>query len=164
MNCSIVRRWSLLKDYDLWARALAKRLVLVNIPDVLYGYRTHSAQVTSTNKNWEKNREIGFRYIESVFPGISREQISQFYYLRTFKDPGVVKSVCQDLEKENREVDFIRPRYLHTKLKRYYQGRLYERMRIEGINWSSVFDLRAIQFFRLLIDRIHDKRRNTVVQ
>lgn len=152
------------EDYDLWARALAKRLVLVNIPDVLYGYRTHAAQVTCTNKNWEKNCEIGFRYIESVFPGISKEQTSQFFYLRTFKDPRKVKMVCQDLEKENRKVGFINPRYLHNKLKRYYQGRLYEQMKTEGIKWSLVFDLRVIQLFRLLIGRIHDKRSNTAVQ
>ena len=152
------------EDYDLWARALAKRLVLVNIPDVLYKYRTHTAQVTSTNKSWGKNRDIGYRYIESVFPGISREKAAQFFSLRTFKDPVQVKAVCKDLETENRKVRFIDSSYLHSRLKRYYQGRLYNWMKTHGIKWSCVFDLRPVQLLRLLFNRAHDKRSNTAVQ
>lgn len=152
------------EDYDLWARALAKRLMLVNIPDILYKYRTHAAQVTSTNKSWEKNRVIGYRYIESVYPGVSREQTARFYSLRTIKEPVELKTICKDLEAENRKVSFINPAYLHSRLKRYYQGRLYNWMKIHGIKWSSVFDLRPIQFYRLILNRAHDKRRHTAVQ
>lgn len=34
------------EDYDLWTRAIAHRLKLINIPDVLYKYRIHSSQTT----------------------------------------------------------------------------------------------------------------------
>ena len=35
------------EDYDLWVRALSKRLKLINIPDVLYRYRIHGNQNTT---------------------------------------------------------------------------------------------------------------------
>ena len=145
------------EDYDIWTRALAKRLVLVNIPDVLYMYRVHDAQVTRTNKDWSKVAEIGFYYIRSVFPGIREELVVGIQSLRKLRNPSVVKSICKEFERENDKVHFIEPSFLHRKLKRYYQARLYSQMLSQGIEWKFILELRPAQAVRLITRKIHDK-------
>ena len=39
------------EDYDLWTRALAKGLKLINIPDILYRYRIHGNQQATAQQN-----------------------------------------------------------------------------------------------------------------
>ena len=138
------------EDYDLWTRALANGLVLVNIPDVLYQYRTHSFQVTNVNKDWSKSTRIGYDFIKAIYPGISEKQMMDFWSLRAKKDAIEVKMICRDLEQENRKTHFINPSYLHSRLKKYYQGRLFNQMSSEGIDWRHVFELRPSQLFRLI--------------
>ena len=151
------------EDYDIWTRALAQRLVLVNIPDVLYLYRTHDAQVTSTHKDWSRVTEIGYNYIRSVFPGIREELVVGIQSLRKLRDPSRVKVICKEFERENDKVHFIKPSYLHRKLKRYYQARLYSQMLSRGIEWKSILELRPAQAVRLITRKIHDKRSNSSV-
>lgn len=138
------------EDYDLWTRALVSKLVLVNMPDILYRYRTHVSQVTTVNKDWSKSTEIALWYIGSIYPEASREQRVAFRSLRAKRDPAEVKSICEDLEKENRKTCFIAPAYLHSRLRKYYQGRLYQQMRSKGIDWKRLFNLRPMQVIRLL--------------
>lgn len=58
------------EDYDLWCRALALGLKLVNIPDVLYLYRIRPGQATmDTVKTAQKEREIRYNYLQSIYPG-----------------------------------------------------------------------------------------------
>ena len=149
------------EDYDIWTRALAQRLVLVNIPDVLYMYRTHDAQVTRTHKDWSRVTEIGYQYIRSVFPGIREELVVDIQSLRKLRNPSKVKSICEEFERENNKVHFIDSSYLHRKLKRYYQARLYGQMLSQGIDWKSIMELRPAQAIRLIARRIHDKRSNS---
>lgn len=138
------------EDYDLWTRALVSKLVLVNMPEILYRYRTHVSQVTTVNKDWSKSTEIALWYIGSIYPESSREQRAAFRSLRAKRDPAEVRIICKDLEKENRRTCFIDPSYLHRRLKKYYQGRLFYHMRTKGIDWKRLFDLRPIQVMRLL--------------
>ena len=141
------------EDYDLWTRALIKRLVLVNMPDVLYRYRSHPAQVTRVNKDWSKSTLIANDYIKSVFPGISEAQVMDFHSLRAKKDPDTVKRICHELEQENKKTNFINPFYLHSRLKKYYQGRLFNQMCSKGVEWRRAFELRPAQLFRLLFKK-----------
>lgn len=138
------------EDYDLWTRALVKGLVLVNMPDILYRYRSHPAQVTRVNKDWSKSTDIGFRYIKTIFPGISEERVRRFHSLRAEKDPVIVKKICKEFEQENKKICFFNPYYLRSRLKKYYQGRLFNQMKIKGIDWQHIFELRPIQWFRLV--------------
>lgn len=58
------------EDYDMWCRALAAGLKLVNIPEVLYLYRIHDAQVThDSTKGKAKGKEIRKNYLNLIFPG-----------------------------------------------------------------------------------------------
>lgn len=67
------------EDYDLWTRALAKGLKLVNIPDVLYQYRLHPSQATlQKDKTSEKSRVVQQNYLRSVLPSLSENDIEAF--------------------------------------------------------------------------------------
>ena len=152
------------EDYDLWTRALAHGLVLVNIPEVLYRYRTHVSQVTRTKMDWRKNVEVSYGYMELIFPGISKELKEDFRSLMNIKDADRVKRVCNELEQENNKVGFFDERYLHSKLKRYYQTRLFNRMIAEGIEFESIFDLRLPQLIKLFAHTFYDKCSHSAIQ
>lgn len=152
------------EDYDLWTRALAQRLVLVNIPEVLYRYRTHDSQVTRVNRDWGKNIDVSYSYIKAIFPGISDESMKDFRSLMNIKDAERVKKVCNNLEHENSVVGYFDERYLHSKLKRYYQTRLFNQMIANGVKLESVFELRFPQLVKLLVHTIHDKCNHSTIQ
>lgn len=60
------------EDYDLWTRAMMKGLKLVNIPQVLYKYRIHSAQATTnTGLTAEKDRLVQQAYLRATLPSLS---------------------------------------------------------------------------------------------
>ena len=82
--------------------------------------------------------------------GAGWTSVMAFRSLRAKRDPAEVKSICEDLEKENRKTCFIAPAYLHSRLRKYYQGRLYQQMRSKGIDWKRLFNLRPMQVIRLL--------------
>lgn len=138
------------EDYDLWTRALTFGLVLVNIPDVLYLYRTHHSQVTQVNKDWSVVEKIQYDYIKTVFPDVSDENVKEFSSLLRIPDPNRVKRICEDLEKENNKTCFFDKKKLHYKLLRYYQARLYNQMMSSDIVWSRVLELKVSQIIMLL--------------
>ena len=60
------------EDYDLWTRAMVKGLKLVNLPQVLYKYRIHSAQATTnTEMTAEKDRQVQQNYLCAALPSLS---------------------------------------------------------------------------------------------
>lgn len=67
------------EDYDLWTRALAKGLRLVNLPDVLYMYRIRPGQATEAkDKSKIKVAEIRKNYLHSICPNLSQKIIDEF--------------------------------------------------------------------------------------
>lgn len=67
------------EDYDLWARALLKGLKLVNLPDVLYKYRTHPNQATlQTDKTSAKSRDVQQEYLGSALLSLSTKKREAF--------------------------------------------------------------------------------------
>lgn len=152
------------EDYDLWTRSLVRGLVLVNIPDVLYRYRTHNSQVTRVNTDWHKNEDVSYRYMAEVFPGISKELMKDIRSLMNINDAEMVKSVSGKLEYENSKVGFFDEKHLHSKLKRYYQARLYNQMLNHGIELGSLFDLRVPQLIKLVVSTIHGKCSHSFIQ
>lgn len=67
------------EDYDLWTRALLKGLKLVNLPDVLYNYRTHGTQSTlQTEKSVEKCRIVQRNYLRTALPSLSSKNLESF--------------------------------------------------------------------------------------
>ena len=60
------------EDYDLWTRAMAKGLKLVNLRQVLYKYRIHQAQATTrTDLTAEKDRLVQQNYLQDTLPSLS---------------------------------------------------------------------------------------------
>ena len=152
-----------LEDYDLWTRALSKGLVLVNTPDILYLYRTHTSQVTRVNKDWSKSEVISSNYIKTVFPGVSDKCVKEFSSLWRVMDPKEVKRIGLEIEGENNKVIFFDKNKLHSKLRRYYQNRLFGQMMSGGIEWRTVKELRIKQIVKLLIKKL-GKDNNAPVQ
>lgn len=67
------------EDYDLWTRALAKGLKLVNLSDVLYKYRMHPSQATSqTEKTASKSLEVQQNYLRASLPSLSEKNLYAF--------------------------------------------------------------------------------------
>lgn len=67
------------EDYDLWTRAMVKGLQLVNLPQVLYEYRIHSAQVTTnTALTAEKDRLVQQNYLRDTLPSLSEKNREAF--------------------------------------------------------------------------------------
>ena len=67
------------EDYDLWTRALAKGLELINLPDVLYKYRIHSNQATvQTDKTSAKSMEVQQEYLRMALPSLSEKNREAF--------------------------------------------------------------------------------------
>ena len=67
------------EDYDLWTRALVKGLKLVNLPQVLYKYRIHSAQATTnTELTSEKDRLVQQNFLRTALPSLSARNRDSF--------------------------------------------------------------------------------------
>ena len=67
------------EDYDLWTRALVKGLKLVNLPQVLYKYRIHSAQATTnTELTSEKDRLVQQNFLRTALPSLSARNRDAF--------------------------------------------------------------------------------------
>ena len=66
------------EDYDLWTRAMVKGLKLVNLPQVLYKYRIHSAQATTnTELIAQKDRQVQQNYLRDALPTLTeRERVA----------------------------------------------------------------------------------------
>lgn len=142
------------EDFDLWTRALAAGLVLVNIPDVLYLYRTHSSQVTRVNKDWSVAKIIRYNYVKSIFPDVDENKAKEFISIFGIKDADVIKRICSDFENENNKVKYFDEKKLHSKLKRFYQTWLFNQMMKDGVEWNKLFDLRITQMFKLIARKI----------
>lgn len=148
-----------LEDYDLWTRALAHGLVLVNISDILYLYRTHASQVTRVNKDWSKSEIISSNYIKSVFPGIGDKCIKEFSSFWRVMDPKEVKRIGLEIEDENNKAGFFDKNKLHSRLRRYYQNRLFGKMMSGRIEWSAVGELRLRQIVKLVVKKMGDNKK-----
>lgn len=142
------------EDYDLWTRALACGLTLINMPEVLYLYRTHSSQVTSVNKDWSVANVIRYNYVKSIFPGVDESKVKEFISLLEIIDANAIKRICNDLVKENDKVRYFERNKLHSRLKRYYQSRLYNQMIAYGIEWKRLLNLRITQVYKLFTNKI----------
>ena len=151
------------EDYDLWTRALIKHMVLANISDILYKYRSHDSQVTNVNKDWSKSDLIGYEYVKAIFPWISDQKAREFRNIMTINIASNFKKACLELEQENKKACYFDPAYLRAKLKRYYQAKLLSEMQREGIKWDLIPDLRLKQIIKILVYKARGKYRNSTI-
>lgn len=131
------------EDYDLWARA-AFYCRMVNLPDVMYLYRMHRTQVTSTDpRSAEKCREIQIRYLSKALPVLSEKEIVDFvdgfiaYKISEIAEIKVVKNHYLKIVKANASVLFFDQKLLNVRLNKYFQQQVFtflQHFRIKKIN------------------------------
>ena len=131
------------EDYDLWARA-AFFCRMVNLPDVMYLYRMHRTQVTSTDpRSAEKCREIQIRYLSKALPVLSEKEIVDFvdgfiaYKISEIAEIKVVKNHYLKIVKANASVLFFDQKLLNVRLNKYFQQQVFtflQHFRIKKIN------------------------------
>lgn len=110
------------EDYDMWSRAMAKGLHLVNIADALYEYRIRPGQATGdTEKTKARDIEVRKNYLSLVFPNCSEMEIDGFANLKHRECADEVHNIISALEKENSRTAFFDQKKLQTQLGKYYQ-------------------------------------------
>ncbi|MDD4489406.1 MAG: glycosyltransferase family A protein [Paludibacter sp.] len=119
------------EDYDLWARA-AFYCRMVNLPDVMYLYRMHRTQVTSTDpRSAEKCREIQIRYLSEALPILCEEVVVSFvdgfisHKIRNITEIKDVKNQYLKIIKANISVSFFDQKLLKIRLNKYFQQLVY---------------------------------------
>ncbi len=144
------------EDYDLWARA-AFFCRMVNLPDVMYLYRMHRTQVTSTDpRSAEKCREIQIRYLSKALPVLSEKEIVDFvdgfiaYKISEIASIKSVKNHYLKIIKANASTLFFDQTLLKVRLSKYFQQQVYtflQQYRIRSFSdliqyWGVIMELR----------------------
>jgi glycosyltransferase involved in cell wall biosynthesis len=144
------------EDYDLWARA-AFYCRMVNLPDVMYLYRMHRTQVTSTDpRSAEKCREIQIRYLSEALPVLSEEEVIGFvdgFITHRISDITEIKGAKNHylkIVKANASVLFFDQKLLKTRLKKYFQQQIFtflQQYKIRSFSdliqyWGAIMELR----------------------
>lgn len=108
------------EDYDMWTRAMAAGLRLVNIPQVMYLYRIHPSQATTqTEKTARKDREVKINYLRTLFPSIDMSMVNMVP-VRTSNDLQRIKQFIKMLIDANKQAPFFDTAFLHRRLWNYY--------------------------------------------
>jgi glycosyltransferase involved in cell wall biosynthesis len=144
------------EDYDLWARA-AFFCRMVNLPDVMYLYRMHRTQVTSTDpRSAEKCREIQIRYLSEALPLLSEREIVDFvdgfiaYNISEITSVKGLKKQYLKIVRANASVLFFDQKLLKITLKKYFQQRVFiflKQYKIRSFSdliqyWGVIMELR----------------------
>jgi hypothetical protein len=108
------------EDYDMWTRAMAAGLRLVNIPQVMYLYRIHPSQATTqTDKTARKDREVKTNFLRTLFPSIDMSMVNMVP-VRTSNDLQRIKQFIKMLIDANKQAPFFDTALLHRRLWNYY--------------------------------------------
>lgn len=138
------------EDYHFWVKVICAGFNVVNLPIVLYKYRIFSEQATSNKRKVEiASTMVRDEYIQMMFPSISQQEQKLLLGIPSCNDMNVLKESLDIWEKWNDKTLFITPEFLKKKLKHYYQARLYNEMKENGIIWSKLCSLRFKQIIKL---------------
>lgn len=140
------------EDYELWTRALVAGCKMINLPQVLYLYRTFPEQATSNVKSTDiKSAEVRRQYVKAIFPQATEEQVERLSNLSDMaaRDIASLRKALDELISLNGSAQYFE-NSIADRCKRYYQNALYTEMRLHGIKWGKLFDLRAKQIGKLI--------------
>lgn len=140
------------EDYDLWSRAVF-HCKLLNIPDVLYQYRIHDKQVTSTDdRSIVKCRVIQINYIQKALPELRKNDIINFIDNFILKEPQNLSDILKNKElnfriiRANKKNKFFHLEKLKLTLKKYHQHMVFNYLKSFKIN--GILDL--LLFIRIM--------------
>jgi glycosyltransferase involved in cell wall biosynthesis len=128
------------EDYDMWTRAMAAGLRLVNIPEVMYHYRIHPSQATTqTDKTAKKDREVKANYLRMLYP---TEDISAVNLLpaQSASDLERIKQSVAHLLEANKRAPFFEVARLEKRLWNYYYRQVINCLSV-GFKWRLVGEL-----------------------
>ena len=128
------------EDYDMWTRAMAAGLRLVNIPEVMYLYRIHPSQATTqTDKTARKDREVKSNYLRMLYP---EQDMSDVDLLPTLmaSDLGRIKQSVVRLLEANKRAPFFEVARLERRLWNYYYRQVINCLSV-GFKWRLVGEL-----------------------
>lgn len=128
------------EDYDMWTRAMAAGLRLVNIPQVMYLYRIHPSQATTqTDKTARKDREVKSDYLRMLYP---EQDMSDVDLLPTLmaSDLGRIKQSVVRLLEANKRAPFFEVARLERRLWNYYYRQVINCLSV-GFKWRLVGEL-----------------------
>lgn len=144
------------EDYDLWTRALAKGINLINIPVILYKYRIiGGSQATYNSMGPIRCREIRENFARLIFPNMADDFYMDFSNLEKIANTNSQKlrQLCVIIESQNKKTHYLDYSYLHKKLRRLYQSSLYNDMLKNGIKWRQLCQFRIHQLIKLIFLR-----------
>ena len=108
------------EDYDMWTRAMAAGLQLVNIPQVMYKYRIHPSQVTmQTDRTAKKDKEVKAKYLTTIFGAELAEKIDLLPAQRK-EDLKRVKQSVESILDANKTRGYFEQARLSKRLWNYY--------------------------------------------
>lgn len=150
------------EDYELWSRAV-RICKMVNLPEVLYLYRIHSAQVP---KNDERAlacvRNIKQEYLLAVLPGLSTAVVTSFYELFVDKMPHtkeevrVMEKLLNTIIDTNKSVRFFDSKRLKRRLRRVFAAKVFYLVASEkNYDCYLLSKLRIKQVLKLLLPTYH---------
>ena len=128
------------EDYDMWTRAMAAGLKLVNIPEVMYQYRIHPSQATTqTDKTARKDREVKSNYLRMLYP---EQDMSDVDLLPTLmaSDLGRIKQSVAHLLEANKRTPFFEQVRLEKRMWNYYYRQVVNCLAVH-FEWRLVGEL-----------------------
>ena len=128
------------EDYDMWTRAMAAGLQLVNIPQVMYKYRIHPSQVTmQTDRTARKDKEVKAKYLTAIFGAELAENIDLLPAYSKEDLLRVKQSVVSIVEANKKRVFFEQAR-LEKRLWNYYYRQVVNCLAVH-FKWRLVGEL-----------------------
>ena len=110
------------EDYDMWCRALAAGLCLVNIPELLYSYRIRPDQATeNTARTSSKEVEVKRAFAGTIFPEVSAESLDAISQLTHSKSYDELLHSIACIKDANSKYGFFNSSLLEKRLKSYRQ-------------------------------------------
>lgn len=155
------------EDYDLWSRAIFY-CKMVNLSEVMYLYRRHLNQITSTNTNsTEKSREIQIKYLKRALPDLSIKDVEGFvdefisHGINSLNEIKEVKSRYLKIISVNALTQFFNQQMLTYTLKKHFQQKVFiflQHFKIKKIGdvlayLLAVFELRSVLIVKLLLNK-----------
>jgi glycosyltransferase involved in cell wall biosynthesis len=128
------------EDYDMWTRAMAAGLKLVNIPEVMYHYRIHPSQATTqTDKTAKKDREVKANYLRMLYP---TEDMSAVNLLpaQSASDLERIKQSVAHLLEANKRTPFFEQVRLEKRMWNYYYRQVVNCLAVH-FEWRLVGEL-----------------------
>lgn len=128
------------EDYDMWTRAMAAGLRLVNIPQVMYKYRIHPSQATTqTDKTAHKDREVKANFLRMLYPNEDMTDVN-LLPVQTVSDIGRIKQSMTRLIEANKRSPFFEVTRLEKRLWNYYYRQVVNCLSM-GFKWGLVAEL-----------------------